>query len=467
MTNKQQKEVLDLSDNRVFESILLKLLFTNPEVRERCLPFLTADIFSKFENKEIVKSILSVVSQYDRFPTAKEVQLDTDNEAAFDHIPVLMGYDLSDFDDKFLKDRVEHFFRDQLITNVCQSTISNLAEHGVADFNSVDKLRDALGFSFSVDVGMDIFGDRERMWNFYHSDKIFVPSSIRNLNRVIQGGYHNKTLNLFLAGTNVGKSLVMTSEAVACMLANYDVLYISCEMSEEKIGERIHANVFDVDIDKLPKMSREEYDKLYDKYSMFGQKFVLKEYPMKTLNANHIRHLLKELRVKKKFVPKIVFVDYLALMCPIAGNKNMNSYESVKLVAEELRAVAMEFDLPIVSAVQTGRNGISSTDLDLSDMSESIGQAFTADVVISVTQSEELAEAGKYTWTILKNRYGQKKMYFTVLVDYIKMRVSYDEAGDKYNNDQDNKTTTNDKVATAKSIAGKKKKKNDDLFSTE
>ena len=458
---------LDLSDNRVFEDILLKLMFTNLEVRERCLPFFQADLFKKFENKEIAKSIISIQSQYERFPSAREIQLDTDSDKAFEQVTHVMNYDLTDFDPKFLMDRVEEFYREQLITNVCQETISHLAEEHKYEFSSVDKLRDALGFSFSVNVGMDIFSERDRMWDFYHSDKIFVPSSIRNLNRVIQGGYHNKTLNLFLAGTNVGKSLIMTSEAVSCMMANYDVLYISCEMSEEKIGERIHANVFDVSIGDISKLDRVTYDKLYDKFAAFKQKFVLKEYPMKTLNANHIRHLLKELAVKKKFKPRIVFVDYLALMVPMITSKNANSYESVKLVSEELRAVAMEFDIPIVSAVQTGRSGITATDLELSDMSESIGQAFTADVVVSVTQSEELARDSKYNWTILKNRYGQKKMFFTVNVDYEKMRVTYDEEADGFLKDNDSKFDDNKKKIVASVTTGKKKKKNDDLFSAD
>lgn len=456
------KKELDLSDNRVFEDILLKLMFTNEEVRERCLPFFQPKIFKKFENVEIAKSIVSIHSQYDRFPTAKEIKLDTDNEKAFDHIDVLMNYDVSGFSEDFIKDRIEKFFKEQLITNACQDTIADLVENHKYDYNSIDKLRDAFGFSFSVDVGMDIFGDRERMWEFYHSDKIFVPSDIVNLNRYIQGGYHNKTLTLFLAGTNVGKSLIMTSEAVACALRNFDVLYVSCEMSEEKIGERIHANAFDVDIADLPKLDRKSYDALCDKYAGFGRKFILKEYPTKSLNANHIRFLLKELAVKKKFKPQIVFVDYLALMTPTGGNKNMNSYDTVKAISEELRAVAVEYDLPIISATQTGRAGITSTDLDLTDMSESIGQAFTADIVVSVTQSDELAQSGKYTWTVLKNRYGQKKMYFTVNVDYNKMRVSYDEDGDAFAKNK-HTTKTEEKKAAVASIAGKKRK-TDDLF---
>ena len=150
---------LDLSDNRVFEDILLKLMFTNLEVRERCLPFFQADLFKKFENKEIAKSIISIQSQYERFPSAREIQLDTDSDKAFEQVTHVMNYDLTDFDPKFLMDRVEEFYREQLITNVCQETISHLAEEHKYEFSSVDKLRDALGFSFSVNVGMDIFSD--------------------------------------------------------------------------------------------------------------------------------------------------------------------------------------------------------------------------------------------------------------------------------------------------------------------
>ena len=230
--------------------------------------------------------------------------------------------------------------------------------------------------------------------------------------------------------TNVGKSLVMASLAVANVYHNKKVLYISCEMSEEKIGERINANAFDIPISDLAMLSREKLHKKYDEHKQFSNMFVLKEYPPRKLNANKIRNLLKELKLKKNCVPDVVYLDYLALMMPNVVTKGQAKHEDLTVISEEVRAVAVEYDLPIVSAVQVGRDGISSTDIDLDDIAGSVGITFTADIIIAMTQSDEMLQAGKYCLTIIKNRYGQKKCWITVLVDFEKMRIVYDEEND-------------------------------------
>lgn len=231
--------------------------------------------------------------------------------------------------------------------------------------------------------------------------------------------------------TNVGKSLVMGSVAVSNVFDNKKVLYISCEMSEEKIGERVYANALDVPLRDIKNVDKATFMLKSDKFKKkYGQKFKLKEFPTGTLNTNMIRNLIKEFELKQKFVPEIIYVDYLALMRPSFVTKNTNTYESLKYITEELRGLAVEMEIPIVSAVQTGRGGIDSSDLDLTDIAESIGTAFTADIVIAVTQSDEMQAAGKYMWKILKNRYGPKNVRITVLVDYDYMRVSYDRESD-------------------------------------
>lgn len=422
---------VDLKDPDFFEDVLIKYLFTDKEIREKVLPYLSDTLFHRRPNKQLIQTTYSLIDRFEKFPSAKEVLVDLDDDDTFDHFENILGMDISDFRKEYLMSEIETFVKKKMIYNIATDLGMGLDDDDWCKPESVDSLREAFSFSFDSNVGMDIFSSEERMYNFFHDDKHFVPTGIKNLDVLIQGGYHNKTLNLLMAGTNVGKSLAMAAMAVNNIYMNKKVLYISCEMSEEKITERVLANTFDVPISELPKMSRDRFHEKYEKFSQYKEMFVLKEYPPKRLNANHIRNLLKELKMKKGFVPDIIYVDYLALLSPINPGKNQNTYEALKIVSEELRAVAVEFDLPIVSAAQVGRDGISSTDIDLDDISESIGVTFTADTIVAMTQSDELRSAGKYCWTIIKNRYGQKKCWITVLVDFEKMRISYDEENDE------------------------------------
>jgi len=228
--------------------------------------------------------------------------------------------------------------------------------------------------------------------------------------------------------TNLGKSLIMTSIGVDCILKNKNVLYVTCEMSEEKISERVMSNIFDIDSEDLKLLTRNKFHEKFEKIrKQVNHKLVIKEYPPRAIGANHIRNLVKELKVRKKFVPDIIFIDYLGIMNPVSKNKGDNSYLEVKRISEEIRALAVELCLPIVSAVQTNRGGFGDSEIDLTDISDSIGTAATADVIIGVTQSEDMRKIGKYSWIILKNRYGLNKKKISVNVDYYKMRVTEDE----------------------------------------
>ena len=428
---KSKVSEVDLKDPDFFEDVLMKYLFTDSEIRDKVIPFLAeSKVFHKKVNSLILKSIHALIEKYETFPTAHEVFAHLDDEDAFDHLEEVMDMSLSEFKKQFLLDQIEVFFKKKMIQNITSEVSDSLDNDEWYNPDAVDKLREAYAFSFGVDIGMDVFSSEDRMYNFFHDEKIYTPSDIKNFDVLIQGGFHNKTLSLFMAGTNVGKSLIMASLAVNNIYRNKKVLYISCEMSEEKIGERILVNTFDVGISEIQKMSRESFHDKFANFKQYEQQFILKEYPPRKLNANKIRNLLKELKLKKNFVPDIIYVDYLALMMPNFAGKNQASHEALTIITEELRAVAVEFDLPIVSAVQVGRDGISSTDIDLDDISGSIGITFTADIIVAVTQSDELLQAGKYCWTVIKNRYGQKKCWLTVLVDFERMRITYDEEND-------------------------------------
>ena len=243
-----------------------------------------------------------------------------------------------------------------------------------------------------------------------------------------KGGLPNKTLNIALAGTGVGKSLFMCHVAAGCMVQGYNVLYITLEMSEEKIAERIDANLLNVTLDDLVELPKDMYDKKVDRVrKMTNGKLIIKEYPTASASATHFRTLLNELNLKRSFVPDIIFVDYLNICCSsrIKAGASINSYTYVKSIAEELRGLAVEFNLPVVSATQTTRSGFTSSDPGLEDTSESFGLPATADLMFALISSEELEELGQIMVKQLKNRYSDPTMYkrFTVGIDRSKMKL--------------------------------------------
>jgi replicative DNA helicase len=230
--------------------------------------------------------------------------------------------------------------------------------------------------------------------------------------------------NVSVKNSNLGKSLIKCSLSTNSLLQNKNVLYISLEMSEEKISERILANLFDINLSDLKMLDKNKFTVKLEKYqTQLQSNFYVVAYPPKSVNSNRIRSILKELQLKKKFVPDIIFVDYLGLMSPNASNKNANSYSEQKTISEELRAIAVEFGMPIVSAVQTNRGGFGNAELDLTDVADSVGTVATADIIFGVTQTQEMREAGRYTFLLLKNRYGENKKKRYIGVDYPKMRI--------------------------------------------
>jgi len=228
--------------------------------------------------------------------------------------------------------------------------------------------------------------------------------------------------------TNMGKTLVKCSLATNCLLQNKNVLYVTLEMSENKISERIMANLFDISMDDLKCVTRDKFNEKFQNFKkLLNNKLYIKEFPPSSINANHIRNLLKELKVKQKFIPDIIFIDYMELMIAIHSKKTDTPYHELKKISEEIRAIAVELEIPIVSAVQSNRKGFGKVEIDLTDISDSIGPAKTADVIIGITQSEEFRKMGKFSWMLLKNRYGINKRRIVVNVDYYKMRVYEDQ----------------------------------------
>lgn len=415
-----------------FENILIKLIFDKEKAREKVVPFLSPDIFDDFNNIAIVKFVNSFIEEYDKFPTVSEMKIYVPAESSqvYEKLVEVMKIDLSEYDEAFLLSEVEQFFREKLVMNCATSTATHVRDGKLDKVSTMPELiREALSFSFNTEVGLDLLNSAERLYNHLHNRDKIIPSGVECFDKLVGGGFHEKSLSLFLAETNLGKSLIMSSLAVNALLQNKNVLYVSCEMSEDKISERMVSNLFDIEIETLAAISLPKFLEKFSKIrNVLAERLFIKEYPPRTISVSHIRNLIKELKNKKKFVPDIIFIDYLGIILPISVRKGDNTYLEVKRISEEVRSLAVEMVLPIVSAIQTNRGGFGDVEIDLTDISDSIGTAATADVIIGVTQSDDYRDAGKYSWIILKNRYGLNKKKTTVNVDYYKMRV-YDGEG--------------------------------------
>jgi len=421
----------DRLDPLFIEKVVLKSLFVKDHVRERIIPFLNTNIFHSVEAKIIVKHILQFRAKYNNFPTVSEIQLEIEDDKYNSFLSDCVKLDTTEYTDEHLLDRTEDFIKQSLLFNVFSEAVDNVDNGKLKEIEDIpDKLREIVSFSFNTQIGLDLFSEdgEESMFNHLHDEDKVIPTNIPYFNAAVKGGFHEKALTLFLAATNVGKTLIMCSMASDALLQNKKVLYVTLEMEKHMIGERILANLFDVSLNDLPLMTREKFKLKFEKIRQhIKQNLIIQEYPTKSINANHLRTLVKDLGIKKGFKPDILFIDYIGLMVPIHIRKEENSYTEQKRISEEVRGVAGELGPATVSGVQTNRDGAESSDIDLTNIADSFGTAATADLIIAVTQSDEMREAGKFLWIILKSRYGRNKIKFKVCVDYPKMRITADE----------------------------------------
>ena len=342
-----------------------------------------------------------------------------------------------DVNHQWILDTTEKWCQDRAIYNAIMQSFTIIdGKHETLSKNSLpDILTDALAVSFDTNVGHDYIENVEERFDFYHSQEERIPFDLDYFNRITGGGLPNKTLNIALAGTGVGKSLFMCHVAAGALCQGRNVLYITMEMAEERIAERIDANLLDMPIDDLDTLTKTMLkDRVTNIRRAGNGKLIIKEYPTGQANTSHFRALLNELKLKKKFVPEIIFVDYLNI-CGSARMKAMggsiNSYTYIKAIAEEMRGLAVEFNLPIVSATQTTRIGHTSSDPGLEDTSESFGLPATADLMFALVSTEELEDQGQIMVKQLKNRYNDpnKDKRFLIGVDKSKMRLYDVELG--------------------------------------
>ena len=422
----------------IVETTILGNLLQNEEYTRKVLPFLKNDYFSRNPEKIIYGTVNDFVTKYNSLPTKEALSIELQekkiNEEEFKETMELLddiSKDTQEHTDLgWLLDTTEKFCQDKAIYNAVVESISILDSQKSDQDKGVipEILSDALSVSFDPHVGHDYLDDSDDRFEFYHRVDEKIPFDLDYFNRITKGGLPQKSLNICLAGTGVGKSLFMCHVASSCLSQNQNVLYITLEMAEEKIAERIDANLLDIAVDDLHALSKDMYDKKIENLSKTTKgKLIVKEYPTASANVNHFRALLNELNLKRSFIPDIIFVDYLNICTSsrIRTGANVNSYTYIKSIAEELRGLAVENKIPIVSATQTTRSGYSNTDVGLEDTSESFGLPATADLMFAIISTEQMEELGQIMVKQLKNRYNDPTVNrkFVIGIDRAKMKL--------------------------------------------
>ena len=418
------------------EFLILKNLIHNEKYLRKSIPFIKSEYFEDPHQKMVYEEIFSFVEKYNELPTKEVLSIEVEkrddiNEDSFKSVTHLIScLDESPVENEWLVDTTEKWCRDRAIYLALLDSIA-IAD-GKDDKKGRDAipsiLSDALAVSFDNHIGHDYLQDYEERYEFYHQKEEKIPFDLEFFNKITKGGLPNKTLNIALAGTGVGKSLFMCHVASSCLLQDKNVLYITMEMAEEKIAERIDANLLNVgiqDIVDLPKPMFSTKVNNITKKTMGT--LIVKEYPTASAHSGHFKALLTELSLKKSFKPDIIFVDYLNICASsrYRANANVNSYSYIKAIAEELRGLAVETNVPIVSATQTTRSGYGSSDVELTDTSESFGLPATADLMFALISTEELEGLNQILVKQLKNRYNDPTIYkrFVIGIDRAKMRL--------------------------------------------
>jgi replicative DNA helicase len=426
-----------MTSERVEDAIFSNLLH-NENYARKVIPFIKESYFQDVTDRTLFNLIDTFVAKYNKFPTKESLLVDLQainnlQESTFKDLKKYIS-DISEkkFEDQWLVDKTEEFCKDKALYNALMDAIKIVDDgknKGNLSVGSIPKiLSDALGVSFDTSIGHDFLDNADQRYDFYHLVENKVKFDLDYFNKITKGGIANKTLNIIMASTGVGKSLFMCHCAANNLSEGLNVLYITLEMAEERIAERIDANLLDMTIDELKQLPKDSYLKKINRVKKKTDgKLIIKEYPTASVGSANFRHLLNELSLKKDFKPDIIYIDYLNICCS-SRFKNMagvNSYTLVKSIAEELRGLAIEFDVPIISATQTNRSGYDNSDVDLSNTSESFGLPATCDFMFALISNEQLESLNQIMVKQLKNRYNDLNYYkkFVIGVDRSKMRL--------------------------------------------
>ena len=405
-----------MTSPKTIESLIIENLCVNEEYSRKVLPFIKEEYFHDTTEKEILKLVLKNIIKYNKLPSKDTLLVGLSNNKSLTQqqyescISYIKDLEFSPcINDDWLIDETEKFCKDKSIYNAVLESIHII--EGKDKEKTPDSLpsilSEALSVSFDTNIGHDYIKDAEKRYDFYQKVEYKIPFDLDYFNSITNGGVTPKTLNCVIAGTGVGKSLFLCHHASNCLLQNKNVLYITCEMAEERIAERIDANIMDLTIDELKELPKNVYaKKLFQSTQGVSGKLIIKEYPTGSAHANHFRHLLHELKLKLKFVPDVIFIDYLNI-CASSRFKsaNVNMYTYIKGIAEELRGLAIEYKVPIFTATQTNRQGYNNSDMGLENTSESFGLPATVDFMFALIGSDELDGKNQIMVKQLKNRY--------------------------------------------------------------
>jgi replicative DNA helicase len=423
--------------NSIVEKVILENLLYNEPYTRKVIPFLKEEYFADKEDRILYLTICEFVTKYNNLPTTDALAVElTNNKTLTQHEFDSITKKIDSFDsttkqdENWLVDETEKFCKDKAIYNAILESIH------IIDGKSSTKtkealpsiLSDALSISFDTNIGHDYIKDAEKRYEFYHTIEQKIPFDLDFFNQITKGGVPPKTLNIIMAGTGVGKSLFLCHQAANCLVQNKNVLYITCEMAEERIAERIDANIMDITIDELKELPKQIYaKKLFNATRGVTGKLIIKEYPTATAHANHFRYLVSELKLKKKFKPDIIFIDYLNICASsrMKAGATVNSYTYIKSIAEEIRGLAVELGVPIFSATQVNREGYNNTDFGLENTSESFGLPATADFMFAIIATEELDKRNQVMVKQLKNRYNDliANRKFVIGINRAKMKL--------------------------------------------
>ena len=431
--------------NQTIERTTLSQLVYNEEYARKVLPFLKGDYFADKTERTVFEEIQKFVEKYNSVPTQTSLEIEVSdrgdlNESDYKKvIEVIKTLESTEVDYDWLVDTTEKFCKDKAVYNAIVDGIKIIeGKDKKRDAGAIPSLlTDALAVGFDNHIGHDYVLDSDSRFEFYHRVEEKIPFDLDFFNRITKGGLPPKTLNIALAGTGVGKSLFMCHMAANCLSQGKNVLYVTLEMAEERIAERIDANLMNISMEDLYSLPKQMFDDKIDEIrKKTTGKLIIKEYPTASAHSAHFRGLLKELAIKKTFKPDILFIDYLNICASsrFKGATNVNSYMYIKSIAEELRGLAVETNLPIMSATQTTRSGFVSSDIGLEDTSESFGLPATADLMFALISNEELEELNQIAVKQLKNRYNDPTVNkrFVIGIDRAKMRLY-----DVKNNQQD------------------------------
>lgn len=424
--------------NRLEQSILKNLIY-NEEYTRKVLPFVRAEYFSDNSERLVFREVFEFIHKYKNPPTHEALVINFTEKKSLTEGEVSGAIDLlkeinqvknEPTETQWLIEQTEKFCQDKAIYNAIMESVSILDDKTAKKSKGeIPKLlSDALGVTFDNNVGHDYINDSDARYDSYHAVESRVRFDLDLFNKITKGGLPVKTLNIVLAGTGVGKSLFMCHMSAAALAQGLNVLYITMEMAEEKIAERIDANLLNINLNELHTISKEDYNRKFETVrAKTDGKLIIKEYPTAAASVLHFRALINELQLKKGFVPQIIFVDYLNI-CTSARVKpgaNVNTYSYIKSIAEELRGLAVENNVPIVSATQTTRSGFTNSDPGLEDTSESFGLPATADFMFALVTNEELEGLNQILVKQLKNRYSDPSYYkrFVIGVDKSKMKL--------------------------------------------